>query len=216
MDYNTQRPYMILPEYGRNVQNMIAHAMKIENRIERNRAANAIIEVMGQLNPHLRDVDDFKHKLWTHLFVMSNFELDVDSPYDRPNKEVLYEKPKLMAYPKSRIKYGHYGKYTENILKEIVKEQDPKAKEYLKNVMANFMKKQFLTYNNDAVENNVIAQQLSELSGGELKLENPDTLMQTNHILKSFGYTQNKRKKLSPSNSNNKNQNQKKFIKKKY
>lgn len=216
MDYNTQRPYMILPEYGRNVQNMIAHAMKIENRIERNRAANAIIEVMGQLNPHLRDVDDFKHKLWTHLFVMSNFELDVDSPYERPNKEVLYEKPKLMSYPKSRIKYGHYGKYTENILKEIVKEQDPKAKEYLKNVMANFMKKQFLTYNNDAVENNVIAQQLSELSGGELKLENPDTLMQTNHILKSFGYTQNKRKKLSPSNSNNKNQNQKKFIKKKY
>jgi hypothetical protein len=142
--------------------------------------------------------------------------LDVDSPYERPNKEVLYEKPKLMTYPKSRIKYGHYGKYTENILKEIVKEQDPKAKEYLKNVMANFMKKQFLTYNNDTVENNVIAQQLAELSGGELKLDNPDNLMQTNHILRSFGHTQNKRKKLGVQNSNNKNQNQKKFIKKKY
>lgn len=216
MEYNTQREFMILPEYGRNVQNMIAYAMKIENREERNRAANAIIEVMGQLNPHLRDVDDFKHKLWTHLFVMSEFKLDVDSPYELPSQEILNEKPQRIAYPKNRIKYGHYGKYTENILQEIVAEKDPKAKEYLINVMANFMKKQFLAYNNDAVENNVIAQQLSELSGGQLVLENPDTLMQTNQILKTFGFTPNKRKKMGQSNNNNKNQGQKKFIKKKY
>lgn len=214
MEYNTQREFMILPEYGRNVQNMIAHAMKIEDRIERNRAANAIIEVMGQLNPHLRDVDDFKHKLWTHLFVMSGFELDVDSPYEKPNKEVLNEKPSLMTYPKSKIKYGHYGKYTENIIKEIAQEKDPQIREYLTNTMANFMKKQFLAYNNDAVENNVIAQQLSDLSGGQLVLENPDSLMQTNQILKTFGFTPNKRKKMGVSNNNNKNQ--KKFIKKKY
>jgi hypothetical protein len=212
MEYNTQRNQMILPEYGRNVQNMIHHAMKIEDRNERNRAANAIIEVMGQLNPHLRDVDDFKHKLWTHLFVMSNFELDVDSPYEMPNKEVLNEKPQLLEYPKSKIKYGHYGKYTENILKEAINENDPKAKEYIKNTMANFMKKQFLAYNNDAVENNVIAQQLSELSNGELVLDNPDMLMQTNQILKSFGLTPNKRNKIIPKNNNHK----KKIFKKKY
>lgn len=212
MEYNTQRPHMILPEYGRNVQNMIAHAMQIADRSERNRAAVAIIEVMGQLNPHLRDVDDFKHKLWTHLFVMSDFELDVDSPYDMPTKELLSEKPQLMPYPKNKIRYGHYGKYTENILREAVNEKDPKAKEYLKNAMANFMKKQFLAYNNDAVENDVIAQQLAELSGGELILDNPDDLMQTNQILKSFGVvTPNKRKKLG---QNNNNQKQKKFKKK--
>lgn len=211
MEYNTQRPHMILPEYGRNVQNMIEHAMSINDRSERNRAAVAIIEVMGQLNPHLRDVDDFKHKLWTHLFVMSDFQLDVDSPYEMPNKELLSEKPQLMPYPKNKIRYGHYGKYTENILKEAVNEKDPKAKEYLKNAMANFMKKQFLAYNNDAVENNVIAQQLAELSGGELILDNPDDLMQTNQILKSFGViTPNKRKKIGQNN----NQKQKKFKKK--
>lgn len=214
MEYNTQRNHMILPEYGRNVQNMIHYAMQIDSREERNRAANAIIEVMGQLNPHLRDVDDFKHKLWTHLFVMSNFELDVDSPYEKPNKEVLSERPELMTYPKSKIKYGHYGKYTETILKQAVNETDPKAKEFLKNTMANFMKKQFLAYNNDAVENDVIAQQLAELSNGELILENPDNLMQTNHILKSFGILPNKRTKMNPKNNNN-NQ-KKKIFKKKY
>jgi len=96
MEYNTTRGRLILPEYGRNVQNMISHAMEIENRVERNRAAQAIIEVMGQLNPHLRDVDDFRHKLWTHLFVMSDFQLDVDSPYEIPKPEMLMEKPNLM------------------------------------------------------------------------------------------------------------------------
>lgn len=205
---------MILPEYGRNVQNMIAHAMELADREERNKAARAIIEVMGQLNPHLRDVDDFRHKLWTHLFVMSDFQLDVDSPYDMPSREVLNEKPELMEYPKSKIRFGHYGKYTENILKEIVKEEDEKAQAYMKNTMANFMKKQFLAYNNDAVENNVIAQQLSELSGGKLVLENPDSLMQTNQILKSFGITPNKRTKVTPGSNNQGNQQKKKFKKK--
>jgi hypothetical protein len=218
MEYNTQRPFMILPEYGRNVQNMIEHAMTLTDREERNRAARAIIEVMGQLNPHLRDVDDFKHKLWTHLFVMSNFELDVDSPYGLPNREILDEKPEIMDYPKSKIKYGHYGKYTEQILKETVDETDPGAKDYLVKTMANFMKKQFLAYNNDTVENNVIAQQLAEITDGKLTLEDPDSLMQTNQILKSFGIVANKRKKVGqPSHSNPINtQNQKKKFKKKY
>ncbi|TXI88476.1 MAG: DUF4290 domain-containing protein [Crocinitomicaceae bacterium] len=220
MEYNTQRPHMILPEYGRNVQNMIVHAMELTDREERNKAARAIIEVMGQLNPHLRDVDDFRHKLWTHLFVMSDFKLDVDSPYEMPSREILNEKPQLMEYPKSKIRFGHYGKYTEKIIKETVHESDEKAKEYLKNTMANFMKKQFLAYNNDAVENNVIAQQLSELSGGKLVLENPETLMQTNQILKSFGITPNKRTKVTPTSNNGNNNNsgnqQKKKFKKKY
>ena len=124
MEYNTQRPEMILPEYGRNVQNMIAFAMKLESKEERNSAAKAIIEVMGQLNPHLRDVDDFKHKLWTHLFVMSDFKLDADSPYEMPTRETLAEKPEIMKYPKSKIRFGHYGKYTEKILNTIVEEED--------------------------------------------------------------------------------------------
>lgn len=197
MEYNTTRGKLILPEYGRNVQNMIAHAMEISDRKERNRAAQAIIEVMGQLNPHLRDVDDFRHKLWTHLFVMSDFNLDVDSPYEIPKAESLQEKPKLMAYPKSKIRYGHYGKYTQEILesaKEISKEDE---RDYLKNTMANFMKKQFLSHNNDTVENHVIADQLKELSKGDLVLENPDELMNTNVLLRSMGIGNNNNKKFS-------------------
>lgn len=197
MEYNTTRGKLILPEYGRNVQNMIAHAMEISDRKERNRAAQAIIEVMGQLNPHLRDVDDFRHKLWTHLFVMSDFNLEVDSPYEIPKAESLQEKPKLMAYPKSKIRYGHYGKYTQEILesaKEITKVDE---RDYLKNTMANFMKKQFLSHNNDTVENHVIADQLKELSKGDLVLENPDELMNTNVLLRSMGIGNNNNKKFS-------------------
>ncbi|MEN9304346.1 MAG: hypothetical protein RL264_2775 [Bacteroidota bacterium] len=195
MEYNTTRGKLILPEYGRNVQNMIAHAQEIENREERNRAAQAIIEVMGQLNPHLRDVEDFKHKLWTHLFVMSDFNLDVDSPYEIPKQEVLNEKPKLMEYPKSKIKYGHYGKYTEKILLTAKQMESQDEKEFLKNTMATFMKKLYLAHNNDAVENHVIAEHLKELSHGELVLENPDELASTNTLLRSMGMGNNNNNK---------------------
>ena len=212
MEYNTKRGKLILPEYGRNVQNMIAHAMEIVDRDERNRAAQAIIEVMGQLNPHLRDVDDFRHKLWTHLFVMSDFKLDVDSPYEIPKQEVLNEKPQIMEYPKSSIRYGHYGSYTQRILESAKDITDEKEREYMKNTMANFMKKQFLAHNNDAVENNVIADQLKELSKGELILENPDELVNTNTILRSMGLGQNQNKR-NKTNFKQKNQ-KKKFIKK--
>ena len=193
---------------------MIAYAMELPSKEERNSAAKAIIEVMGQLNPHLRDVDDFKHKLWTHLFVMSDFKLDADSPYEMPTREALAEKPAVMEYPKSKIRFGHYGKYTERILNTIVEEEDENAKEYLKLTMGNFMKKQFLAYNNDAVENNLIAQQFSDLSGGKLKLDNPDSLMPTNQILKTLGITpNNKRQKtnVGPQTNQSKKKYKKKF-----
>lgn len=187
MEYNTTRSMLILPEYGRNVQNMIAYAMTVEKREERNRAAQAIIEVMGQLNPHLRDEDDYRHKLWTHLFVMSNFKLDVDSPYEIPKEESLNEKPEIMDYPKGKIRYGHYGKYTQSILAEAKKIESPEEKAFMQKTMGNFMKLQYLAYNNDTVENNVIANQLSELSGGELVIDNPDDLVHTNQVLRALG-----------------------------
>lgn len=211
MEYNTTRKKLMLPEYGRNVQEMIAHAMEIADRDERNKATRAIIEVMGQLNPHLRDVDDFRHKLWTHLFVMSDFKLDVDSPYEIPKPETLFSKPDGMEYPKSRIKYGHYGKYTQAILRQSKEVTAEDERQYLKITMANFMKKQFLAYNNDTVENHVIADQLKDLSQGDLILENPDELMNTNLILKSFGIQPNKRNNVKKNQKNNKNKNRKKM-----
>ncbi len=200
MEYNTTREKLILPEYGRNVQNMISHAMEIKDREERNRATQAIIEVMGQLNPHLRDVDDYRHKLWTHLFLMSDFKLDVDSPYETPKPEVLNEKPEQMSYPSGKIRFGHYGKYTEQLLKRATEINEPEAKDSFKMAMANFMKKQYLVHNNGAVENHVIAENLNELSNGDLSIDNPDELVSTNILLRTMGLN----KKHTKSNKSNK------------
>lgn len=207
MEYNTTREKLILPEYGRNVQNMISHAMDIKDREERNRATQAIIEVMGQLNPHLRDVDDYRHKLWTHLFLMSDFKLDVDSPYETPKPEVLNKKPEQMSYPSGKIRFGHYGKYTEHLLKKATEINEPDAKESFKMAMANFMKKQYLVHNNGAVENHVIAESLNELSNGDLSLDNPDELVSTNILLKTMGLN---KKFTKPNNSNKTNYKSKK------
>jgi hypothetical protein len=220
MEYNTSRGKMLLPEYGRNVQNMIMHAHKIENREERNRAVQAIIVVMGQLNPHLRDVDDYRHKLWTHLFIMSDFQLDVDSPYEKPEREALAERPDIMPYPKGKIRFGHYGQYTQKILELSKGMKDVGERVYMTNSMGNFMKKQYLLHNNNAVENQVIADQLHELSHSELTIEKPEDLIGTNQVLKELGIQNNNnnnnnnqrnQKNSRHSNSNNNNKNKKQF-----
>ena len=209
MEYNTTREKLILPEYGRNVQNMISHAMDIKDREERNRASQAIIEVMGQLNPHLRDVDDYRHKLWTHLFLMSDFKLDVDSPYETPKPEVLNERPDQMSYPSGKIKFGHYGKYTEQLLKKATEIDDPEVKDSFKMAMANFMKKQYLVHNNGAVENHVIAENLNELSNGDLTVDNPDDLVSTNIVLKTMGLNKKFTKPNKSSKTNYKSKKKK-------
>jgi len=195
MEYNTVRPKMLIPEYGRNVQKMIDFAQNLEDRTERNRAAKAIIEVMGQLNPHLRDVDDFRHKLWTHLFIMSDFKLDVDSPYPIPSRESLEEKPDRLTYPKNKIRYGHYGHNIQEMIKKAIEIEDDNTRGEVTKRLANLMKKLYVSYNNEAVENRVIMDQLSELSKGKLKIEDPEDLASTNQILRAIGVNPNARKK---------------------
>ena len=208
MEYNTSRGKMLLPEYGRNVQNMIMHAHEINDREERNRAAQAIIVVMGQLNPHLRDVDDYRHKLWTHLFIMSDFQLDVDSPYDKPEREALAKRPDIMGYPKGKIRFGHYGQYTQKILELSKGMEDVGERKYMTNAMGNFMKKQYLLHNNSAVENQVIADQLHELSQSDLTIENPEELTGTNLVLKALGIQSTPRPQKNQRSHNNKNKKQ--------
>ena len=210
MEYNTSRGRMLLPLYGRNVQNMIMHVHEIADRDERNKGAQAIITVMGQLNPHLRDVDDYRHKLWTHLFIMSDFALDVDSPYEMPEREALAEKPNRVPYPKGKIRFGHYGQYTQKILELSKGIEDEGERDYMTNSMGNFMKKQYLLHNNSAVENYVIADQLHELSQGDLKIENPDELIRTNAVLKELGIANTPRNQKNQRNNNNNNNNRKK------
>ncbi|PWH86025.1 DUF4290 domain-containing protein [Brumimicrobium oceani] len=192
LSYNTERAQLHIQEYGRNVQNMINFAKKIESREERNLAARAIIDVMGQLNPHLRDVEDYTHKLWTHMYIMSNFEIDVDSPYEIPEPESLSERPRVMDYPRNTSKYGHFGHYAEKMIREAADNEDVEEREYLTELLANLLKKNYLTFHTQNVENSAITSHLRELSGGKLKLSDINLLKPTNTILKQVGVTPKK------------------------
>ena len=193
MEYNTTRGKLILPEYGRNVQNMIAHAMEIADRTERNRAAQAIIEVMGQLNPHLRDVDDYRHKLWTHLFVMSDFKLDVDSPYPIPTRDVINLKPDRLEYPQKNPKYRFYGNNIKYMIDVANSWEDGEMKNALVKVIANHMKKSYLSWNKDTVTDVVIFEHLYELSKGKLNLlQSTEELLNTNDLMRTNKKVSNK------------------------
>lgn len=162
---------MSIPEYGRHVQQMVDYAVTIEDRNKRNEAAQAIIEVIGNLNPHLRDVPDFKHKLWDHLFIMSDFKLDVDSPYPIPNAEVLFEKPQPMKYPQEAIRYRYYGKTLVEMIKKAVDWDDESQKPELVKALANHMKKNYLNWNRDSVTDETIQKHLTEISDGKIAFE---------------------------------------------
>ncbi len=170
MDYNTELPHLVISEYGRNIQKMVDHALSISDREERNRVARAIIDVMGQLNPHLRDVNDFKHKLWDHLFIISKFQLDVDSPYPKPSRETFETKPEMLSYPSNHIRYKHYGKSIEKMIAKAKDMEDGDMRNAFVEAIANQMKRSYVNWNKDSVSDDVITEQLGLLSKGELKL----------------------------------------------
>ncbi|HQC00608.1 MAG TPA: DUF4290 domain-containing protein [Methanospirillum sp.] len=169
-DYNTQRKKMALPEYGRNVQKMVDHIMTIEDREERNRAARTIIQIMGNLNPQIRDTGDFKHKLWDHLAIIADFKLDIDSPYPQPDLSKFNEKPKAIPYRQSDIRYLHYGRIIELMIDAASEMDEGEEKEYLTNLILNQMKKSYITWNRSQVSDEVIIGDMKLLSGGKLKI----------------------------------------------
>ena len=170
-DYNTGRKKMDLPEYGRNVQKMVDHIKTIEDRDERNKAARTIISIMGNLNPHLRDIADFKHKLWDHLAIIADFQLDIDSPYEVIERAKLIEKPNPLAYNQGKIRYKHYGKYMEQMISKAVEMEEGEEKEALIRMLANHMKKSYLTWNREVVNDEHIFLDLKELSKGKIDVK---------------------------------------------
>lgn len=196
-DYNTSRKKLILPEYGRNIQKMVDHAITIEDREERNKAARTLINIMGNLNPQLRDQGDYKHKLWDHLAIISNFNLDVDSPYEKPEPSKLYEKPKTLEYNQDKIRYKHYGKYIEMMVRKAAEMDAGEEKGFLIRLLANHMKKSYLTWNRENVSDEQIFSDLKELSGGKIDLQKEDIkLSETRDILfKTRSKKRNPRKK---------------------
>ena len=182
--YNTKEKRLALPEYGRNIQNMVDYCVAIPDREERTRCANTIINIMGNLFPHLRDVNDFKHILWDHLAIMSNFSLDIDYPYEVLKKEDLYTKPKRLPYTQGRITYKHYGKNLENMIRKATSYVEGEQKEHLVDLLANHMKKSFLTWNKEVVDDRKIFDDLDLLSDGSIRLnEDQHKLTESKEIL---------------------------------
>ena len=182
-DYNTRRNKLVLPEYGRNIQIMVEYLLTLEDREERNKAAKAVIAVMGNLNPHLRDVSDFKHKLWDHLAIISDFKLDIDSPYETPTPELLNETPNKIGYNQKPIKYKHYGHAISLMIDKAVEMEDGEEKHDLIQMIANHMKKSYLTWNREAVDDREIFHDLKSLSQGKLEVDPKIELTETKDIL---------------------------------
>jgi len=219
LEYNAERPHLIIPEYGRHLQKLIEQAVALQDRNERNKAARYIISVMGSLNPHLRDVPDFQHKLWDQLFIMADFNIDVDSPYPLPDRELLQQKPDKLDYPQNFPKYRFYGNNIKYMIDVANSWEDGEMKNALIIVIANHMKKSFLSWNKDTVEDNVIFNHLLELSGGKINLLATDEELSTSSDLMKVNkkmsnktqFTTNPKQKMQRGNNikNNQNNNRK-------
>ena len=217
-DYNTTRSHLILSEYGRNVQNMVKYICALPTKEERNKYAQAVIDLMGFLQPHLRDVADFKHKLWDHLHIISNYQIDVDSPYLKPLIENAYIKPDPLKYPQQRITYKHYGKTVEKLIEKAMREEDEAVKKEMVQGIANFMKMAYVTFNKDNVSDETILKDLHDLSGGLLRLDDNVNLAKVefrqanprqnnNNNNNNRGRTNGGKKHQNNNNNNNSNNN---------
>ena len=193
LEYNSEREHLIIPEYGRHLQKLIEQATIIEDDEKRNKAAKYIIQVMGGLNPHLRDVPDFQHKLWDQLFIMSDFKLTANSPYPIPSREVLQLKPDVLKYPQNFPKYRYYGNNIKYMIDVANKWEEGEMKNALVKVIANHMKKSYLSWNKDTVKDDVIFEHLYELSDGKLNLiQSSEELLNTTDLLRTNKRVSNK------------------------
>lgn len=196
MEYNTKRSNLIYKEYGRHIQKLVEHSVTVEDDAKRNDIILVIIDLMGTLNPHLKNVDDFKHKLWDHLHILSDFKLKVDSLYPIPSKEELAKKPNHIGYPKKKIQYKHYGKNVEYLIaKAVAMEDEEKQKEFAE-CIGNYMKLVYQNWNKDNVSNDTIIQDLLTMSDQKLKLDQEEINLDS--------LSRSTRRKKRPTNSKSK------------
>ncbi len=203
MQYNTQRKDMPLPEYGRSIQNMVYHAMTIQDPAERQRCANTIISIMGNMFPHLRDVPDFKHKLWDHLAIMSDFKLDIHYPYEIIHKDNLVTKPDRIPYSETRIRYRHYGRTLEVLIKKACEFPEGDEKDNLVALICNHMKKDYIAWNKETVDDSTIAQDLAEFSKGKLRMDERIIRLMTARLSQNYRPRPNQNQQNQNRNNNN-------------
>ncbi len=213
MEYNTTRNHLTMREYGRHIQKMVEYLLTLEDKQERQKNAFAVIELMGFLNPHLKNVEDFRHKLWDHLFLISDFKLDVESPYPIPTRETLKAKPEILGYPKKYPKFNHLGKNIEIVIDKALKEENPEKKQGFANAIAYYMKLTYSNWHKELVHDDNIQNELSDMTDGELAFNSRPFVKHTaqrverdeygagrNQYRKNFGGRDNR-----TNNNNNRN-----------
>lgn len=205
MEYNTDRTQLHMPEYGRIIQQLVERCKELPTKEERNEMCHAIVDFMGQRNPQLRDEENYKHKLWDHLFILADYDLDVDSPYPFPTKEELAEKPKRMEYPKLQGDFKFYGKSILQLIELAIQLEDGEEKGALIEVIANNMKKSYNIYNKEHVTDDVIFRHLKELSEDRLDLTGIDSLEKSK--IYHSGNNRNKNQKNQNQNTKNRQRN---------
>lgn len=209
MEYNTIRSKMLMPEYGRNVQRMVEYLMTIEDRARRLRNAEAIVELMGTLNPHLKQMEDYQHKLWDHLHQMTDFKLDVDAPYPAPTREQVFKKPEVIPYPQTNIKHRHFGRNMDSLIKKALEETDPEKKQGFTQIIGYYMKLAYTNWHKEPVHDDMIRSELAELTNGELQYEQGGyrVYFDTRTNFKNNNNNNNNRNRNNNNRNNNNNNN---------
>ncbi len=205
MEYNTTRSRMLMPEYGRNVQKMVEYLITVEDREKRLRQAEIIIELMGTLNPHLKTIEDYKHKLWDHLYQMTEFQLDVDSPYPCPTPESVFKKPEVLPYPQGRIQHRHLGRNLQGLLDKAMKETDEEKRYGLTQAVGYYMKLAYGNWHKEPVHDDMIKAELAELSGGTLRYETGGYRVHFDTNSNNQGGNNRNFKQRNNNNNNNRN-----------
>ncbi len=210
MDYNTSREKLHLPEYGRNIQKMVNHIRSVNDKEERNNLAQALIQIMGNMNPHLRDVADFQHKLWDHLAIISNFDLDVDSPFAPPSKEDIYQKPESLPYKNAReVKFKHYGRVLQDMIRKAIELEAGEEKDYLIEVICNQMKKSYILWNRDTITDEIVFADFETLSAGQLQIPEGLKLREQRDLVQQKTTSTTRQQKQNPRQQLQKNRKRK-------
>ena len=213
MEYNTSRGIMAIPEYGRNVQKMVEYAVNVEDREIRLELARHIVSVMANMNPHIKATNDYEHRLWDHLYIISDFKLDVDGPFSPPEKKNVNKRPERLPYSEDHIRFKHYGLNLEKIIKKAMQLDEGPEKMEMVRMIANYMKRSYLSWNRDSVSDELIVAQLEELSGGKLKLGENETLIATSELLSAVKSAKRKKSSSKAKENNNPHRN-KGFVRK--
>ena len=203
LDYNTQREKLHMPEYGRHVQKMIEYVAALPSKEKRNEQIQSVVQVMGTLNPQLRDINDFKHKLWDHVHIISDFNIDIDSPYATPTRESLATAPNPIPLQKTPVKAAHYGRNIQNMIEVIAQREDDEVKTYMIKTLASYMKQQYLIWNKDSVSEETIFNDIHKLSDGRI------TVPEGVHIGMGINNSSNNQQKNHRNNGQKNNNNRK-------